>query len=461
MYIYFWRFLLQVVAQTFHFSIKIIDDDDHNLDGTAKMTEEELEMYAMGEDAPQIVGVIDDRPPELIAKEDYSKSIKWKGLDSGNNELLSNNDSAKQNNDLSPLRKNTDKGQKKRHRSPDQSPPRRKFNKTPDSSPRRRLDHSPDQSPPGRRFNRSSELSPRRRVGRSPDQSPTKRKSNRSPDLSPRGREKRSFDQSPPRRKSNQSPDLSSRKPVKRSPDKSPPRRKQNRSPDSSPRRRTNFSPESSKRNQRRHNSPSKLLKKTEKSPDLSPPRQRKLTTFSPDFTKNHRQHDKDSGTSPQNKRYRKNFDLSPVADRSSSRNVRNYREYSPTEKYRNSGSSSSKYQNKRNISESPPPTHKPRNQRDNDSETEDNGKSAKTLDGKTAGLQDAKSLRIESDRHRKREDELFRKMEAESGRDADVVVRDRRTGRKRDLERESAKDLEKRIKEQERQLVYDRWGKG
>lgn len=84
-----------------------------------------------------------------------------------------------------------------------------------------------------------------------------------------------------------------------------------------------------------------------------------------------------------------------------------------------------------------------------------------KTLDGKRAGLQNATALREENESFRKREDELYRKMAKDSSQNAEAVVRDRKTGRVRDLEQESAREREKSKKEQERKAIYDRWGKG
>lgn len=85
-----------------------------------------------------------------------------------------------------------------------------------------------------------------------------------------------------------------------------------------------------------------------------------------------------------------------------------------------------------------------------------------RTLDGKAAGLQCAKAVRKESDKAREREAELFAGMSASvSGRDAEAVVRDRRTGKVRDVEAEMEVEHEKMRKELERKAVYDRWGKG
>lgn len=85
----------------------------------------------------------------------------------------------------------------------------------------------------------------------------------------------------------------------------------------------------------------------------------------------------------------------------------------------------------------------------------------AKTLEGKAAGLQNAKSLREENENFRKREDELYKKMAADIPNGSEAVVRDRKTGRRRDLQQESEKEMEKMKKQEERKAVYDRWGRG
>lgn len=78
------------------------------------------------------------------------------------------------------------------------------------------------------------------------------------------------------------------------------------------------------------------------------------------------------------------------------------------------------------------------------------------------AGLQSAKALRVETEAFREREKEIFDQMSLEmSGRNAEVVRRDRKTGRRRDMEAEMEKERAKEAKEQERKAIYDRWGKG
>ena len=47
------------------------------------------------------------------------------------------------------------------------------------------------------------------------------------------------------------------------------------------------------------------------------------------------------------------------------------------------------------------------------------------------------------------------------SGRNAQTIVRDRKTGRKRDFKEEARKKREKEEKDAERQAQYAVWGKG
>ncbi|KAF5277010.1 hypothetical protein FQR65_LT16089 [Abscondita terminalis] len=85
-----------------------------------------------------------------------------------------------------------------------------------------------------------------------------------------------------------------------------------------------------------------------------------------------------------------------------------------------------------------------------------------KTLDGKTAGLQNATELVAENEAFRKREDDLFKSMSAEyTGVNAQTVLRDRRTGKIRDLKKEEEDKLEKQRQEEINKEKYSRWGKG
>lgn len=189
------------------FRLNIVDDDI-DLSQLANATEEDLDNYNLGEDLPQIAGIIDERPAELIAKEDYKKSAKWKTLGNDDNDNGTEKVSTKPETQKSDEYTFGIKSKRVRNRSPprsnrtpDVSPPRRS-NRSHDSSPRRRKsppkrsDRSPDASPP-RRSNKNHDLSPRRR------KSPPKR-SDRSPDASP----PRRFNRSPDSRHSERKPNI-------------------------------------------------------------------------------------------------------------------------------------------------------------------------------------------------------------------------------------------------------------
>lgn len=82
-----------------------------------------------------------------------------------------------------------------------------------------------------------------------------------------------------------------------------------------------------------------------------------------------------------------------------------------------------------------------------------------KTLDGKIAGLQNASALRDENEKFKKREEELYKHMTKNQPDEVEAQVRS--TGRRRNLEQNSEKEMEKMRKADERKAVYDRWGKG
>lgn len=182
-----------------------IVDDDIDLSQLVNATEAELDNYNLGEDLPQIAGIVDERPAELIAKEDYKTSRKWRTIGDG---IDATHSSKNRSADTSPPRRT--------NRSPDMASPPRQSNRssgTPYSKSQRNCDASPQRRP-----NRSIDTSPPRRSKRSSDASPPRQsnrssvapysKSHKSPDASPKRRSNRSYDTSPPRR-SNRSPDAS------------------------------------------------------------------------------------------------------------------------------------------------------------------------------------------------------------------------------------------------------------
>ncbi|KAH9522335.1 bud site selection protein [Dermatophagoides farinae] len=89
-----------------------------------------------------------------------------------------------------------------------------------------------------------------------------------------------------------------------------------------------------------------------------------------------------------------------------------------------------------------------------------------KTLAGKKAGLSDAKEIKKElAELKRKNEKAMSKIDDSILGRNAKTVIRDRKTGKIREIEKElkekQEKDEQEAIKQAEKQAVYDRWSKG
>ncbi|GIY20982.1 BUD13 homolog [Caerostris extrusa] len=90
------------------------------------------------------------------------------------------------------------------------------------------------------------------------------------------------------------------------------------------------------------------------------------------------------------------------------------------------------------------------------------NKRPQKTLSGLKAGLQNASTLRKEVKDLRDRERNYINQLDERlSGQNAETVVRDRTTGKRRDLEEENREKLEKEKKLAEQQQKYVAWGKG
>lgn len=89
-------------------------------------------------------------------------------------------------------------------------------------------------------------------------------------------------------------------------------------------------------------------------------------------------------------------------------------------------------------------------------------GKATKTLSGAQAGLQLAADMRKESQELRRREIASFAKISDEVlGKNAQTVVRDKATGRKRDLDAERAAQAETDAAKAVTAAKYDAWNKG
>lgn len=367
--------------------MKIIDDD---VDSSKNFDIPEEELFAANEDAPQIVGVIDERPPELRIA-DYRQSDLWQPVGEVKTDSFPQAaglnfcfrllfcyhcdnpiaDSKRFSMNLTNKQKKENDGaaKSKVHIKKEKlTPPRRPSEKSQDLTPLRAKEM--DISPLRRRQRESDDISPPRRVRRQSDDYSPPRKSKRQEDLSP-PRKSRKSSSSPPRRI---------------------------RSEDSSPRRRQK--PETSTQSPaRKRRSPSRQKRATS-TEDLSPPRKREKP--------------KDNSR--------------------------------PAEARRKSKSPSRKEKQSRwNKSTSPEPK-----------------KMKKTLDGKTAGLQQAKDLAVELEQFKQRENSVFRNLPVEqSGANAATVLRDRKTGKIRNLEEEQEEQRRKQEEEDKNKEKYSKWGRG
>ncbi|CAG9857493.1 unnamed protein product [Phyllotreta striolata] len=248
--------------------LKIIDDDaDASL---SQQIRDDLD--ANNEDAPQIVAVIDERPPSLRIDE-KTKNPLWQPI--GDEPPLPTNPDFKPGGIKLNMRKERT-GSRKLERSPDvkredyQSNSPKIKQEIDYSPPRRQEDQSRNYSPP-RRSTNEDESPPRR--SRTQDQSPPRRKQKedtarvKQEDYSP-PRRSINEDQSPPRRSRNQ--------------DQSPPRRKQKgatariKQEDYSPPRRSMNEDQSPPRRKQKE-ATAKI-----KQEDYSPPRRRLIEDQSP-----------------------------------------------------------------------------------------------------------------------------------------------------------------------------------
>ncbi|CAG9572936.1 unnamed protein product [Danaus chrysippus] len=391
---------------------KIIDDD-LDISKLRPLDGDELDIYNEGEDAPQVVGIIDERPEEL-RKLDGDSTTKWKVInqDDGFNSKLKveeikkdrkelekeneivfgkmysdSEDEVKNDSDLSPPRKNGDKISQRR--DSDFSPPRKRNKSNSDS----------DISPPRRntKNNEHDNQHKKTKTKYDSDVSPPRRNNDRNAKKQSRSQKNYDSDASPPRRENHQN----KRKSRKDSDsDLSPPRNKSQKNYDSdlSPPRKKDKPKDKARK-------PSRWGHFDEKDKDLSPDRSR--------------------NRSPNNQRN------SHKEDKSHNRSIEKHRKDSSTRKPKSPERKSKNTNNK--IME-------------------------KTLDGKQAGLQDANRLKEENEAFRRRENEMFRNMTDDvSGRNAKAVSRKG----KRETSEDRQKQKEKAERQKELDEKYKKWSKG
>ncbi|XP_046400550.1 BUD13 homolog [Ischnura elegans] len=464
-----------------------IVDDDIDLSNLQPLDDGDYNLYELAEDAPQIAGIVDERPEEVKALEAFRGS-KWKIVqdENGIEDIKVTEERTYKSRDVSDERfrdidivspvfpdrnrgENVDRAQKKFNSKvsdddSDASPPRR--SRAPDS----------DESPPRKKDPKTSSTSNSSR--RAEGSVSVNRGSSPSARGSRGSRKKNDFesdnsDISPPRKTSSKSIQNERKKSrFESDSDVSPPRPGRNKEDsDESPSRKTggksrpnDVFKKKSRFNRDSDESPPRKYSKNDGS-HSSPPRKSKLL-------QRKSRADSDSDESPprkfpskrdfdqqqQKSKYHQNSNRPARKDHSDSK-----RETVKGFKQRRSDSDESPPRKKGIVKDRRPDnSSKYDNRIVEDSSSRKNEKQERTLEGKKAGLQDAKALRMENMEHQLKEKEVFSKMSDEvSGRNAATVMRDRATGKKRDLAREAAEKAVEKEKEDKKKEKYTRWGKG
>ncbi|EFN66053.1 BUD13-like protein [Camponotus floridanus] len=491
-------------------TVKIIDDDI-DLKNMRPIEEGEFDILLNGEDAPQIAGIIDERGPV-----DFTDKKRWKIItenEEGDLTIINrtiNKEKILQIDETDANQNNSDDSNLS---------PRSKYskNKNADVSPRRRSKNdNSDSSPPRSRHskNKQADLSPRRTSqhkskDNDSDLSPPRQSRNNDSDLSPPRQSKKNYDDldlSSPRSKHSKNKHVNSRKKFKddikdSDSNLSPPRQYKNDSDLSPPRQSRNNDNDSDlspPRQYRNYDSdldvPRKIMKHsthsiTERScrssrnrnsdSNFSPSRKRKQNLDADLYENRRNKRDPNSSTS-RYKEHRSRKEDSPYSNSRRTDGRRDYYDKNSSRSNREDVSRSSRikrkdYEDQNHKSRSYSDTREKRKKSRWDTETDnfENGhaenhsknrddRMTKTLDGKTAGFQAAKELREEIEAHKQRDAELFNKLSnEESGRGQAAILRDKQTGRKRNLEEEAAKNREQEKKQQEMNEKYVKWGKG
>uniref|UniRef100_A0A146LGA4 BUD13 homolog n=1 Tax=Lygus hesperus TaxID=30085 RepID=A0A146LGA4_LYGHE len=494
------------ISSSTHIKRSVIIDDDINIDEIPRIIDDAFSLEHLGDEAPQIAGIIDERPEEMKLEEKY-KSGEWKPLKPDNRidaedqmvDFSRKVNRLNQDDDLSPPRKSDLKKDR------DEAKSKGKLDRLTSHRERSGGESEDSDLSPRRKSRRREGSESREKGGYVPRQEKRQKwmEQDIDSDLSP-PRSNRRQENSPRPKKGG----ISSKKNVQRSDsDLSPPRH--NRGDDDFERRDRKQQRSAKNEDKLRSKSNYKSFKETEKceDSDLSPPRTK--NTWKGNSERRGKDADewtkkstagKPRRTEPSTKRQDRDkvsdgsdSDLNVPRNKTSYRNAekgssrRGRRQTSNDEdsdlspprrgKPQDFVSSRSRNRGKSGRGGSDSDLSPPRKRGDGDSDLsparnskrmKDNQKRSRfdneehMQDGKKAGLQDAKSLKDELRLLKKKEDEMFRKMDPELlGRSTAAVVRDRKTGLKRDLERERQIEREKNAKNALRQQKYDKWGKG
>ncbi|PSN57788.1 BUD13 protein [Blattella germanica] len=384
-----------ITAQNTCFNPKFrVVDDDLDLKNMRPLDDDEIDLYNLTEDAPQIAGIIDERPDDMRTLEEFRGSKKWK--------IMSDENGV---NDLKVTSiGNTGQVQDNRKRNS-------KHPESNCSSSRKHLSDS-DASPPRKSRGQSdSDISPQRKsqVDSDVDHSPPRRSRRPDGDSSPPRKHRRAYSDSSPVRKSKDARDMSPVRKKRHDTDMSPARR--NKDADQSPARRNRYEQEKSSQ---RRTSP----RRNKHPVDLSPPRKSRV------------QNDSDSSP-PRKSRRSVDSDQSPP---------RNSKKLDKNKRY---GAA--------NDSDASPPRKTARRY---NSPSGHSGRDASRR-YRSRSRSPAKGRHANSPlRNNSMGDEV-------SGRGAAPVMRDRKTGKRRNLEEEAKQKEEEEKKQAVHKEKYSRWGKG
>ncbi|CAL1688050.1 unnamed protein product [Lasius platythorax] len=465
-------------------TVKIIDDDI-DLKNMRPIEEGEFDILLEGEDAPQIAGIIDERGPV-----DFTDKRRWKIItenEEGDLTIINRTTSKEKRFQVDEMDANQNNSD-----DSDLSPPGSKNSKNADLNSRgQSKNDSSNSSPPRSRHskNKHADLSPRRKTkdiskDNDSDLSPprSKHSKNKHVDLNPRKKfESESKDDdsdlSPPRQSKNNDSDLSSPRQSRNNDnnsDLSPPRQFRNYDSDLDPPRKImkHSTRSTSERNYRSSGN-------RDNDSDFSSSRKHKqnLDTDLYESRKSKTNRDSNSSTSRRKEHRSRKEDPSYSNSRRTDRG-HDYYDKNSSRSSRQDGSRSSRvkeYEDRDRKSRSYSDTGEKRKKSRWGEETDNfehghaenhskdrDDRMTKTLDGKKAGFQAAKALRDEIEAHKRRDAELFSKLSNEvSGKGQATIMRDKKTGRKRNLEEEAEKNREQQRKQQEMDEKYAKWGKG
>ncbi|XP_006623138.1 BUD13 homolog [Apis dorsata] len=467
-------------------TLKIIDDDI-DLKNIRPIEENEFDIFINAEDAPQIAGVVDEHGPV-----DFSDKRRWKIIandESGDLTITSvakENKQSKQvkkisdddlspskiqqkysNDDLSPPRISKDERNKKVQKDEDSdlSPPRIKSRSYINSKCKSPQSNSDDDS------NQETDV-PSYKIKKK-----TKRKEKISDDS----------DLSPPRKIKNYNSDINSpRKNKKYKLEKNIIHKNDSEMSSFRKSRRDYNSDVSPRKNRNDSDSDMSLPRKNRKDSDsdLSPSRKSKnhkhRTRDNSEFNASKRKCESNENIYMNDKNKNRNYESKwhRYRDEKTERNrmyKHSYKNFKSDKKYYDSDMSPSQKKNRDSTSpnrfKSDRDFYKSKSNRifkenkskyKNIEERDTNKQMKKTLDGKRAGLQDAKALREETEAYKKREAEHFSKLSKEvTGVGQAVVIRDTKTGKKRNLEAEAQEERERQKQQEELDEKYAKWGKG